>query len=57
MNKPLSDAAVARLSRLAQLSDAEVAHHEADKVLCYVLDQLGYRDVVEAWKKVPRWYA
>lgn len=37
--------------------DPEAAHVEADKVLCNLLVSLGYEDVVEAWHKVPRWYA
>ena len=37
--------------------DVEVAHAEADKVLCELLEKLGYGEVVEAWKKIPKWYA
>ena len=37
--------------------DLEVAHREADKLLCDLLMDLGYTDVVEAWDKVEKWYA
>lgn len=37
--------------------DAESWHLRADEVLCELLTTLGYKDVVEEWKKVDRWYA
>jgi len=37
--------------------DKESAHGIADDVLCNLLKTLGYRDVVEEWEKVPKWYA
>lgn len=38
-------------------SDPEIAHVNADKVLCELLTSLGFSDVVEEFKKVPKWYA
>lgn len=38
-------------------SDPESAHGWADQYLCDLLDTLGYKDVVEAWNKVDKWYA
>lgn len=37
--------------------DPEIAHVNADKVLCELLTSLGFSDVVEEFKKVPKWYA
>lgn len=37
--------------------DPEAAHDMADTALCDFLMGLGYADVVEAWNKVPKWYA
>ncbi len=37
--------------------DPERAHGDADAVLCLLLTELGYADVVAAWEKVPKWYA
>jgi hypothetical protein len=37
--------------------DTEMAHHNADGVLCELLKALGYSDVVEEWAKVEKWYA
>lgn len=37
--------------------DLEMAHGNADDVLCALLVALGYGDVVEEWEKVDKWYA
>jgi len=50
--------AVAALSELQnENGDIEVQHSMADAILCGLLKALGYDDVVEAWAKVPKWYA
>lgn len=47
------------ISKLEELDsgDTEASHQEADKLLCALLRKLGYAHVVEAWEKVPKWYA
>ena len=35
----------------------EEGHMKADAVLCEVLIQLGYSEVVNEWFKVKKWYA
>ncbi len=37
--------------------DVEVAHVRADDILCGLLIELGYSDVVEEFEKVRKWYA
>ena len=37
--------------------DTEVAHINADAVLCDVLTQLGYKELVDLYEKVKKWYA
>ena len=37
--------------------DEEVAHQYADEILCDLLKELGFREVVKAWDKIPKWYA
>ena len=37
--------------------DKETAHLEADRLLCALLRELGYGDVVLAWECIPKWYA
>jgi hypothetical protein len=29
----------------------------ADDILCNLLVSLGYKEVVDAWEEVPKWYA
>jgi len=48
--------AIERLKAI-DISDIEVAHCEADKILCELLEAFDCEDVVEAWKAVPKWYA
>ncbi len=37
--------------------DVEVAHIRADDILCKLLTELGYSEVVEEFEKVRKWYA
>lgn len=37
--------------------DTESAHGSADDVLCEALEYLGCKELVEEWRKVPKWYA
>lgn len=37
--------------------DEEFAHPDADVVLCDLLKELGFEDVVELYEKIPKWYA
>lgn len=49
--------AAARLRQLQKPRDVELAHYEADKVLCELLRSLNFDDVVDEWEKVDKWYA
>jgi len=50
--------AIAELNKISSYeSDVEMQHVYADDVLCKLLNNLGYAEVVEAWKRVPKWYA
>lgn len=33
------------------------AHAMADELLCYALEKLGYKEGVEIFKSIPKWYA
>ncbi len=37
--------------------DFELVHIEADELLCELLTELGYEDVVNEYKKIGKWYA
>lgn len=52
--------AKARLIELQTIpgdGDPEAAHSEADRVLCLLLSEIGYDDVVAEWDKITKWYA
>ena len=38
-------------------NDEEVCHGLADDLLCEILNDLGYNDIVEEFEKLPKWYA
>lgn len=37
--------------------DQESAHVDADDVLCELLVYLGFKEVVEEYHQIPKWYA
>ena len=37
--------------------DTEANHADADKVLCDLLIELGYADVVLLYNRIDKWYA
>lgn len=45
------------LKTLQESDDTEMAHSIADDVLCELLTELGYKDVVEEYNKIGKWYA
>lgn len=52
-NQELSDKYVDELNEYTKEDD----HEYSDDTLCQLLLDLGYEDVVEAYKKVPKWYS
>ena len=51
------------LKRLKELEGSiqsgypEYDHPEADAILCNILKDLGFKEIVEAYEKVPKWYS
>ena len=37
--------------------DTEMDHSNADGIICSLLEELGYKDVVEEYDKVDKWFA
>lgn len=37
--------------------DTELGHFHADKVLCDVLDELGFQELTAMFDKLGKWYA
>lgn len=48
---------ISKLKELQTSWDTEVAHGDADDLLCDLLIKLGYKAVVEEYEKIPKWYA
>ena len=62
MNKRLNDKYLNRMKEVKQkyeieLDDKEDAHILADKVLCDLLESLGYVEIVEEFNSIHKWYA
>lgn len=51
------ETAISLLRMEQRNSDTEMAHSNADGVLCELLKALGYADVVEEYEKVEKWFA
>lgn len=37
--------------------DIETTHIAADEVLCNLLTELGYQDIVDVYKEIRKWYS
>jgi len=57
MRKALSNEMVKRLRAEVGNDDTEQAHVNADKILCELLEKLGYKEVVDKYNEVSGWYA
>ena len=49
--------AIEKMKECVNNGDTEVAHINAEAVLCDVLTQLGYKELVDLYEKVKKWYA
>lgn len=37
--------------------DTEMAHIQADEIICGVLEELGCKEIVDEYNKIYKWYA
>lgn len=51
------DAIIAELKSLQGHGDTETAHARADDILCRLLTDLGYPEVVAEYEKIDKWFA
>jgi hypothetical protein len=51
------DEIIEQLKVLQRSGDPEIAHDNADFLLCEFLEQLGYEDVVKEYCEIEKWYA
>ena len=52
-----AEQAIKTLEGLKDSWDTESAHMSADEVLCDLLRDLGFHEVIDAYYKVDKWYA
>jgi len=45
-----------QLRNLKGSYDIEGLHHEADNLLCEFLETLGWKELVDAYREVEKWY-
>ena len=53
MNKELNKKYLQQMKQLDNESD----HEYADEILCELLKDLGYKELVEVYEKLPKWYS
>ena len=57
MRKSLSEITIKKLQAQVENDNTEDAHYNADGILCDLLKKLGYKDVVEVFHEVSKWYS
>jgi len=57
INHELAQEAINELSTAKHCGDEEIGHLNADEALCELLIKLGYEEVVDEFRAVPKWYA
>jgi len=45
------------MNELLDKGDPEVSHWKADELLCALLKDLGYSEIVYTYNKIKKWYA
>lgn len=53
MNQELNGKYLAQMKNCKDESD----HEDADYILCELLEELGYKELVAAYREVPKWYS
>ena len=48
---------ITRLKELQQSDDIESAHFQADCIICNLLEDLGYKNIVKEYDAIMKWYA
>lgn len=56
MNKELNDKYLSQLNDLITENDVEKKHIDADNILCELLKELGFNEIVESFNKLKKWY-
>jgi hypothetical protein len=56
-NEYLNDKYLELFKKRCTSRDIEINHCEADDILCDLLNDLGYTELVNEFKKLEKWYA
>jgi hypothetical protein len=56
-NELLNEHYLALFKNNCTSKDIEINHSEADDILCDLLNDLGYTELVNEFKKLEKWYA
>jgi len=46
-----------KVKTILTINDREECHSLFDELLCEILIKHGYGDIVDAFKKMPKWYS
>lgn len=59
MNKDKYDDLLDEMRECVKLSreDEETAHEKGDEILCLLLREVGYDEIVDEWELIRKWYA
>ena len=57
MNEKEREEYINKLKKLQKDGDIECTHSAADRILCEILEKLGYDDITLQYYKIEKWYA
>ena len=57
MNEKEREEYINKLKKLQKDGDIECVHSAADRILCEILEKLGYDDITLQYYKIEKWYA
>ena len=59
MSKTSYDDMLDEMRECVELSkeDEETAHERGDEILCQLLRDVGYGEIVDEWELIRKWYA
>ena len=53
----IKESVITRLKEEQNNGDTEIAHCNADDLLCELLNEIGLQEVVEEYIKIGKWFA
>lgn len=53
MNKELNEKYLEQM----KTCESEFDHEDADYILCELLEELGYKELIATYREIPKWYS